>query len=49
METDQNTTIDESGTEAVEVKGQLFLVAPRYKDLIHIGEGAYGEIVVRKM
>lgn len=45
METDApKATVAEPGNE-VEVKGQTFLVGPRYKDLILVGEGAYGLVV----
>jgi mitogen-activated protein kinase 1/3 len=27
------------------IRGQLFEVAPRYTNLAHIGEGAYGVVV----
>ncbi|KAI6176157.1 Mitogen-activated protein kinase [Aphelenchoides bicaudatus] len=37
--------METEASEIVEVKGQQFNVAPRYKDLILVGEGAYGLVV----
>ena len=31
------------------VRGQLFEVSPRYLNLAHIGEGAYGMVVYRNL
>lgn len=36
---EQQTTVANQGNEVEEVKGQLFSVGPRYKDLTYIGEG----------
>lgn len=33
-----------TASQGVEVKGQIFEVAPRYFDLNYIGEGAYGMV-----
>ena len=33
-----------TASQGVEVKGQIFEVAPRYYDLNYIGEGAYGMV-----
>lgn len=36
---------DNNGRTAEVVRGQLFMVAPRYTNLTYIGEGAYGMVV----
>lgn len=40
---EHQSVVHEDGSE--EVKGQIFHVNPRYKDLSYLGEGAYGLVV----
>lgn len=34
-----------NSNDAVTIRGQIFNVGPRYKELTYIGEGAYGMVV----
>lgn len=45
MAENSNNGVVTSNPNAEVVRGQMFEVGPRYKNLAYIGEGAYGMVV----